>query len=63
MNPKKSTSRQVINKMAKIKGKEIITKHQGESNQLQTRELPQDYKLTFHQKFCKPEGSDTIYLN
>ena len=26
MNPKKSTSRQVINKMAKIKGKERILK-------------------------------------
>ena len=40
MNPKKSTSRQVINKMAKIKGKEIITKTSREKQSVTDKGTP-----------------------
>lgn len=59
--PKRFTRPNAI-KIAKLRIKREYLKQQRKNNQIVTKELPDDYQLTFQKKFCRPQGSAKIIL-
>ena len=60
MDPKRTTPRQIIIKMPKIKDKERILKAAREK-QLPTGEFPLDCQLISQKKLCRLEGTAKKY--
>ena len=52
----------VLKKLLKVLQVKEYLKQQWENNQIVTKELPDDYQLTFQKKFCRPQGSAKIIL-
>ena len=62
IDPKRFTTRPNAIKIEKSRIKKEYLKQQWKNNQIVTKELPDDYQLTFQKKFCRPQGSAKIIL-
>ena len=60
-DPKRTTPRHIIIKMAKIKDKDRVVKATRKRKRTCTKENPSGYHQISHQKPYKPEGNGMIY--
>ena len=59
---RKTTSKHIIIKMAKIKGKDRVLKEARDRKKITYKENPSGYHQTSQQKPYRPEGSGMMYL-
>ena len=61
MNPERPTSRHIIMKTLKVKGKKRLLKAVREKQLVTDKEISIKLSAYFQQKCCRPEGSGTVY--